>query len=158
MHAMHWAAPAVSHMHAHLVMCLFTRLLLEWFCFRFCFFWPSLVFQHMVGSLGNSGFVHFFLLFLCLRISEFSLFSEILILVGLCSVLSVGFADNHLHSWTIPPVTSSSFQPTTHHTSHQTTPYHLTTAPYYLFTHDLTPDPAVDMGSQHTHGPQTRGR
>jgi len=59
---------------SHLVMCLFTWLMLERFCSRISFFWLSFL---LAGSLGNSGFVHFCLFCLILRISRFSPFSRI---------------------------------------------------------------------------------
>ena len=165
--AMHWAAPAVYHMHAqhcmtpysthstqpgvallyflvasslhslpflkgHLVMCLFTSVLLEQFCFRFCFSLPSfLFFQHLAGSLGNSGFLHFCLSFLILRISAFFQFFRNSRSCWLFSCLVSRFDGQPSTLLNIQPVTSFSFQPTLQHTSQPTTPYHLTTAPYH---------------------------
>jgi len=77
-------------------MCLFTSVLLEQFCFRFCFFLPSFLFsQHLVGSSGNSGF--FGILVCCSLFCEFLHFlhsSEILIHVGCYSILLAGLMDS----------------------------------------------------------------
>ena len=45
---------------------------------------------------------------------------------------------NHSHPRTLQPVTSPSFYPAPSHTSHPTTPYHLTTAPYHLHSRPQT--------------------
>ena len=85
-------------------------------------------------------------------------FPEILVLVGFCSVLSAGLADNQSHSWTLRPVTSSSFHPTPQHTSHPTTPYHLTTTPNHLSLKTSHPTQQWTYVAKKSHGPQTRGR
>jgi len=130
MYAMHWASPAVYHMHtqycmtlnpthptqpgfflvlpvgclllrclpilqSHLFMCLFTWLLLERFCSRFF----PLFFPHLAGSLGNFGPVHFgFCCSLFCECLDVLHVPEFLSLVGFCSVLLAGSADNHLRS------------------------------------------------------------
>ena len=134
------------------------------FVLDFCF--PDFLF--LAGSLGNSGFVHFGLLFLILRISPFSPFSRnsrsgwfvfclVSSIMGVqrlqnirlargraeCSI--AGFADNHLFSWTLRSLTSPSSPHTTaHHPPNHTLSPHDRTIP--LFTQDLIPDTAVDIG------------
>jgi len=112
------------------------------FCSRFLFSWICFL---LAGSLGNSGFVQFCLLFLILRISGFSSFSrvscsglfldflhyrEFLVLVGFYSVLFAGLADNHFFSWTLWPMTSSSFHPIPHHSTPSTQPHPTTSQPH----------------------------
>ena len=86
----------ITHLKGHLVICLFTNLLLQFRMALFSILFSDLlVFPHLRGSLGNSSFVH------CSIFCEFLDFlhlPEILVLVGFCIVLSAGLADKHLHS------------------------------------------------------------
>ena len=116
-------------------------LVLARFCSGFLFFWLSFL---LAGSLGNTCFGHF--VFVCCSFCEFLdflHFREILVLVGLCSVLPARARRRHLqlargsvysgwfrsHRWLLYVQSRPSTYPST-----RTTPLHTTTL-HHTLTH-----------------------
>ena len=127
-----WLPPLYIHCHfleATLLCASSPVFCLNSFVFDSVFSYLLFYFSTFGGIFGKFWlFWHFGLLFLILRISAFSPFFRNSHSCWLLFYLVSRF-DGLLN---IQPGTSFSFQPTPQHTSHPTTPYHLTTAPYHL--------------------------
>ena len=115
------------------------------------------LFQHLAGSLRNSGFVYFCLLFVILGISAFCPFFRNSRSCWLLFCLVSRFDGQSFKLLNHP--TSDLFLLPAHTTTHlppnHTLPPHNCTIP--PFTQDLTPNPVLHMGGAHALGSHVGG-